>query len=463
MKLLPFEFERINKNHVFISNIGGFFSVISNQELIELIKTNSLHNKEKERELTQKCFLCRSEDYKVSKNILCAAFGKRIRINTEFDPAFIIIPTLRCDHSCKYCQVSRAPKEKKGYDISKADLESAINIISRLGSTPYTIEIQGGEPLLRFDLIKHLYSKCDDILGIQNFNIIIASSLSLLTEEILTWAKERNVEFSISLDGKKRTHDKNRILPNKSSFELVERGIRLIQKKLGKHRLGVVTTATKETLKNPRHLLDAHLDLELHQLFVRPVSPYGFSEKTHNIPSLDDYFIFYEELLNHIKKEWLQGRKIEEYSLKVHARRILNPSFSKYSDLKSPSGFALNSIVFNYDGKIYGSDESRMLQRTHPDIDFSIGNINKGTLNISKLNKSIIEGGINLNKPGCSTCALQPFCGSDPLQNISIFGEPIGDKSLSYFCEYHKNMFHIAINLLYGTPQNRDFIMEMAK
>ncbi|MCV6003694.1 His-Xaa-Ser system radical SAM maturase HxsB, partial [Escherichia coli] len=68
-----------------------------------------------------------------------------------------------------------------------------------------------------------------------------------------------------------------------------------------------------------------------------------------------------------------KGIPVIEHSAAIHLKRIFNPCFSGYADLKSPSGVVLNCILFNYDGKVYGSDESRMLQKVNPEADFSAG------------------------------------------------------------------------------------------
>lgn len=51
---------------------------------------------------------------------------------------------------------------------------------------------------------------------------------------------------------------------------------------------------------------------------------------------------------------------IEEGTL-LRLHRIYDPGFSGCVDMQSPSGFLLGTLVFNYDGRIFGSDEARML------------------------------------------------------------------------------------------------------
>jgi hypothetical protein len=97
-------------------------------------------------------------------------------------PIFMIVPTLRCDHTCKYCQVSRASVNASGYDL--IDL---ILISFRLSTIDTTLQDRdtGWKPLLRFDLIQSIYEQCTETLGSSDFEMVIASSLSVLNEDML--------------------------------------------------------------------------------------------------------------------------------------------------------------------------------------------------------------------------------------------------------------------------------------
>lgn len=87
-----------------------------------------------------------------------------------------------------------------------------------------------------------------------------------------------------------------------------------------------------------------------------------------------------------------------------------------------------------------------MLQKVYPEIDFSIGSINDLSFRANAIYPHLLNNSFNMVQAGCETCAYQPFCGVDPCQNISLFGEPVGNKSLSRFCRYHKGMFDLLIS-----------------
>lgn len=464
MNLLPFNLERLDEKRVFVSNIGGFTHVVPSDQLTVLLEDPDLIPVPQRYELTRKLFVSEEQDYAAKRLALASAYAKRLTADLQFRPVFMFVPTLRCDHTCSYCQVARAPVDQLEFDMTEELLDQAVTRMVSIGSPPYSIEVQGGEPLLRFDLIEKLYQLCENKIGESNFSVVIASSLSLITSEVIEWARPRNISFSMSLDGTANVHDRNRILASDSSHARAVSGAKLILQELGSERLGFVTTITKEGLNDPQGLIDAYAELGGTNMFVRPLSPYGFARKKGmGSYTLEEYFVFYRELLRLLKIRWEAGLEVTEHSLGVHVKRLQKPDYNGYADLKSPSGYGLNAILFNYDGKLFGSDEARMLQRVHPEIDFSLGSVEDKELEISHLSEAIIEGGINLDKPGCSTCAYQPFCGADPLQNISLFGEPVGHKAQSPFCEYHKTMFSIAVEYLYGSATDRQFVQELAR
>jgi His-Xaa-Ser system radical SAM maturase HxsB len=447
MNLLPFNFERLDNGDYFLTNCAGYFTTLSQESLHHLADDDDELSSEALTKLKQGFFVSKEDSYESAVGAISSGLAKKISGELAFNPCFMIVPTLQCDHSCKYCQVSRAPLGQSQFDLDEQSIPEIVDMIKKLGSPPYKIEIQGGEPLVRFDLVEKIHSEAINKLGKNNFEFVVATSLSLLDEDVLLWAKANdNVCFSVSLDGDEVVHNSNRILHSGNSFDLAIRGIRIINETLGLGRVATVTTVTKSLLNSPQSIIDVHLNLDLHDMFVRPISPYGFASKNVKVEyTQSDYEVFYRTLWDLLKSINSGGERLVEHSALIHATRMLNPNYSQYADLKSPSGLLLNCILFNFDGKIFGSDEARMLQRVLPSVDFSIGTIKEPKMLVNELHTRILQDSFNIVHVGCETCAFQPYCGTDPCQNISVQGEPVGDKSKSAYCGYHKNMFKFLV------------------
>lgn len=98
---------------------------------------------------------------------------------------------------------------------------------------------------MRFDLIQSIYEQCAETLGSTDFEMVVASSLSVLNEDMLEWSRDRNITFSVSLDGEEVVHNSNRILGHGLAYSRTVSGIEAIKRSLGADRVATVTTVTK--------------------------------------------------------------------------------------------------------------------------------------------------------------------------------------------------------------------------
>ncbi|OXE34119.1 His-Xaa-Ser system radical SAM maturase HxsB, partial [Vibrio parahaemolyticus] len=187
MNVLPFNFEFLDSDIALLTNQAGFHAYLSRMELNSLIDKNSTDDAVIDELLERKLFICDDEYKSASVGSLASGMSKRLMSALNFNPIFMIVPTLRCDHTCHYCQVSRASVKASNYDLEPDLIPLLLQRIRSLGNAPYKLEIQGGEPLLRFDLVQKIYQEAVSNLGVDQFEIVIATSLSLLNDDVLTW------------------------------------------------------------------------------------------------------------------------------------------------------------------------------------------------------------------------------------------------------------------------------------
>ncbi|MDT9694272.1 4Fe-4S cluster-binding domain-containing protein, partial [Streptomyces sp. P9(2023)] len=62
--------------------------------------------------------------------------------------------------TCGYCQVSRVSETAKGFDWNEETLEAVLQFLNQLSTTSIKIEFQGGEPLLRLDILEKVRAFC---------------------------------------------------------------------------------------------------------------------------------------------------------------------------------------------------------------------------------------------------------------------------------------------------------------
>ena len=72
----------------------------------------------------------------------------------------ILVPTLRCDLKCAYCQVSRVDEDRQGFDWTEAQVSDVLTFLDGLATPKIQIEFQGGEPLLRVDILQRVAEFC---------------------------------------------------------------------------------------------------------------------------------------------------------------------------------------------------------------------------------------------------------------------------------------------------------------
>jgi His-Xaa-Ser system radical SAM maturase HxsB len=366
----------------------------------------------------------------------------------------MFVTTLRCDHACTYCQVSRQSKELFEYDMTQEIADKAIEFMFHSPSPMIKIEFQGGESLLNFEMVKYIVLKSEEKNEIEhrNLDFVITTNLAPLKAEHLEFCKAHNIYISTSLDGPKDLHNQNRPSPFCDSYEAAVNGIQNVLSTLGKDKISALMTTTKESLNYPREIIDEYVKHGFQSIFLRTINPYGFAVKSGIMKkyTIEEWLGFYKEALSYIiDLNYNQVPFREEYSALI-LKKMLTPYPIGYVDLQSPAGIGISCLVFNYDGLVYVSDEARMLAQMG-DESFCIGNLltdsyEEVMLNdnlIRPLNESMSEG-----VPMCADCGIQPYCGSDPVRHYAVQGDTVGNKPTSEFCKKHMGIIRHLVHLL---------------
>lgn len=189
-----------------------------------------------------------------------------------------------------------------------------------------------------------------------------------MTDEKLDWLMEHNVDICTSLDGDQFNHNNNRTGYDGDSFEKVTYWIQRINEKRKAKQLaniGALLTVTKENLKHYKKIIDTYTSLHLDGIFLRWLNPYGFaaSLKEEIAYESEQWLEFYKDSLDYIIEINKSGKVFRENITAIYLMKIFNERDPAFMDIRSPSGIAVGGVAYNYDGKVYASDESRMLGR----------------------------------------------------------------------------------------------------
>ena len=428
----PFRYRELADGTLITNETGQFH--LYKKDIVERFFAGDLTNTEKEALSDQSILINNEEEWRYLSLL------KQVRNTTKTTyeklSYLIVIPTLRCDLSCSYCQVSRADINAKGYDWDEETLALFEPFLAQKGSDGMKIEFQGGEPSLRPDLIMKVINIAEKYFTGVEF--VICTNLTKISYEFKAILDLPNVMVSTSIDGPLTTMTENRTASDSISDAVLNNVKRIIHE-YGHTKISALPTITEDQIDHPEKVIDYYRGLGFNSIFLRPVNYQGFARKSYKELSqkVDAWNSFYRSAMNYIL-EISKDTYFEEFYTAEIVRKIFANKASGFVDYASPARYAQNYCVIDYDGKIYPTDESRMLSRTRQ-VDLCIGNLADGLdkNSISELNQNAIH---HVHED-CLHCAYMPYCGIDIIDDLSRYAQFDLPKHNTWFCRRHMFLY----------------------
>jgi uncharacterized protein len=137
--------------------------------------------------------------------------------------------TQDCNLRCKYCPHNGGFFFDRGRNESVMSLETAFkgidyihSIIKDRFNKEITVSFYGGEPLLRFDLIRQIVRYAREKFSNWKLRFSITTNGTLLNQDVIDFLILHNFSVTISLDGPVENHDAKRVYSNgKGSFDKI--------------------------------------------------------------------------------------------------------------------------------------------------------------------------------------------------------------------------------------------------
>lgn len=460
--LLPFKFEKINdKKEILVNEVGDY--IICDAGTADKIINRKIDIESNfYGELISNYFIS-EEPIPLLLDLLATRYRTKKSFLDHFTGLHIFVMTLRCNHLCHYCQVSRKNENSKINDMSYEDLNFSIDLMFKSPSKWITMEFQGGEPLLVFEKIEYAIERTNKINKKFNKNIsyVICTNLTLVNDHILTYCLKNEILISTSLDGPKEIHDENRLKANGPSYDSVVEAINYTKKHIPFDRISALMTTTRMALDHPKEIVDSYIENGFDHIFLRAISPYGFAAKNKNKNEYETkkFIEFFKSALDYIISLNNNGTYfVEDYTTLI-LKKILTPFPIGFVDLQSPSGLINGVVVYNYDGFVYASDEARMLAE-NGDFTFRLGKITDDYNDLFYGEKAIeiSNNGSLETLPGCSECAFQVYCGADPIRNHVSTGDMVGYRPTSNHCLKNKSIISHIFSLIQENKNNENEI-----
>jgi His-Xaa-Ser system radical SAM maturase HxsB len=364
----------------------------------------------------------------------------------------IVVPTERCNHKCVYCHSSAKNPSARGFDMDSETAKKVVDFIFQTPSDAITIEFQGGEPLLGFDIIREITSlaKKKNASEKKDLRIALVSNLSLMDHDILRYLIKEKVGICTSLDGPEHIHNKNRPMTGGNSYKQTTYWINEINTNYN-YPINALMVATKHSLPYPEEIVDEYIKNKLGWVKLRHLDALGFARFNKTIGyTAEEYFDFWKKAVDYIVKKNKEYFLAEGFiQLIMKKLNCINPN---YADFQSPCGAVLTQLAYSHNGDIYTCDEGRGFEL------FKIGNVS------SACYKDIIKSPAactmilsSINDTLCYSCAYKPFCGLCPVCNYSEEGSPIPNLSSNMRCKIYKKTFDYIFSNLENPDYNKVF------
>ena len=364
----------------------------------------------------------------------------------------ILVLTKRCNLSCVYCHAEATSSKSKKYDMDKETATKAVDLLFQSPSQAVTIEFQGGEPLLNFDVLKHIveYAKEKNETAGKNLQFSLVTNLTKMTDQIFSFLKKNNIGICTSLDGCRKVHEKNR-----ADYDATVKWIKKIRKD---HTVNAMLLATKHTLPYPKEVVDEYFNLGLEKIWIKPVNKIGHAADNWNTVGFtaDEYLEFWKKAMEHIIEKNKKRAFVEVYS-RIILRKMLTNDNVNFTDLQSPCGAAIGQLAYNYDGQVYTCDEGKLF-----DI-FNLGTVDDdySTIVTGAPACTISKASINDN-PMCDSCAYKPYCGLCPVCSYAETNNIIPDMP-DRRCRILMGMFDFLFDKIVNDEKARKVLFDWVK
>src|SRR5262250_3430993 len=154
-QLLPFRFDRRSNGDYLLTNEVGEYIILAPKQFHAFVSHQSSPDDPFYLDLKSKHFLADTES-SAHMELLAAKYRTKKSFLDDFTKLHIFVTSLRCNQSCPYCQVSRQGQDAdRGlFDMSPQVLRRSVELMLSSPAAHITMEFQGGEPLVNFDLVK---------------------------------------------------------------------------------------------------------------------------------------------------------------------------------------------------------------------------------------------------------------------------------------------------------------------
>jgi His-Xaa-Ser system radical SAM maturase HxsB len=360
------------------------------------------------------------------------------------------------------------PVDAGAADMDKATAEKVVEFALESTSPSIAFEFQGdgGEPLLNFDVLRHVveFARARSQHGAgKKLRFSALSNFTAMTDEAAEWLIANDVLVSTVLDGPASVHDGNRQWLAGSAHADVVRWIEYFTRRYGElgrdprqWPIDARVTVTRNTLAAAREVVDEYVARGLRSIDLRPLTAARYDPATWAAIGygVDEYLAFYRRTLDYIVELNRRGSEIVERTASIVLAKILTGDDPGIVDLQSPCGAGTGEVAYGVDGRVFPCDEARWVDAGGDPL-FELGSVD--ALSISDIAghptvRAIAAASLLDAQPMCADCWNKPFCGFNPVRNFISQGDLFGQRPHCFECKEHMAVSRQLFELLGGSP-----------
>lgn len=462
--LLPFRFTALDNELYLLSTDYGEWCCVTFSQLQQIIAKKPIVDEKLFFELKSKHIIT-TDSTGVQRDLLASKYKTKKSFIENFSQLHIFVLTVRCNNSCVYCQASRKSihSDHTHFDMSDEVLHKSIQLFLSMPSQKLTLEFQGGESTLNMKHIRNAVELVEKYNTDKDIQFVVCTNLCDLEESDLDYLIDKNFYISTSLDGPQFLHDANRKFSQGGAHGALSLNLEKIKQKNAFSNVSALMTTTRVSLDYHKEIIDEYVRQGFRSIFIRELNPYGFAQKYfHKIGySTEDFLAFYEKSFDYIISINKKGIAFRESYAGLILKKLLTPWSTGFVDLQSPCGSGFGVTLYNYNGNIYPSDESRMMAETGDEY-FKMGNVLHDSVEdifLGSTMKKIAAAGVNDSLPGCCDCAFAPYCGADPVRRYQVTGSIYGRPGQDEYCAKNKGIISLLIKKLLNSDSETKAIL----
>lgn len=481
-------FETKNNLYFFDSGTGKTFKIDTNlyNFLNRLFMVNNKNELEELKKLIEQKNLDIVEilKYIQEEDILKGIEGKQLyndhfinKVKQEVESncqQLILELTGACNLRCKYCIYNTSEKQYHSFrefnneSISKTIIKKSIDYMYEHHNKEDTIYISfyGGEPLLRFDLMKYAIEYAKEKLADKKVFYGFTTNMTLMNQEIATYlAQILNLSIICSIDGPEEIHNSNRVYADgKGTYKDVINGLKIFKSeldKMGNHSVQINFNSVymPPYEKEKLYKIDAYFK-EL--CSITKSSTYTITyPTTGTIPKeLEQYDIedhsMWEYMVENSKKDGFiensKNKGLLDILLNVHNRFLTQ---------KAHTSISMNGCCIPGARRLYIDTKGDMYVCERVGESPKIGNIMEG-INIDTLLDKYIYEYSEHSKKYCYNCWAAKMCPCCYAKRMTRDG--ISEKAhldCSFEREYLKSIFSLYYEILEETPDKLSMLNDV--